>query len=68
MSIPEIQDNLQQRKFQQSAVPDLIFFLFRHGFITRENEPQIDEIMARCQREHHVAFPHRLTEIDRVWR
>lgn len=62
MSVPEILRGLQDRKFQPTAVPDLIFFLYRKGFINKQTEPDIDKVMARCQRVLDVATPHRLTD------
>lgn len=62
LTVSQVLEALQKRQFQPSAIPDLLFFLIRKGFITRESEPAYDEILERFQRPWDVAFPHRLLE------
>jgi hypothetical protein len=62
MSIPEVKKNLRERKFHTATVPDVILFLYRKGFITGETDPDISQVLERCQRPQGVVFPHRLTE------
>jgi hypothetical protein len=54
-SVDEIQEDLALGRFKPNCSLVLIDFFIRHGIMTRENEPDFDEIWRRLRRD--LPFP-----------
>ncbi|KAM0279822.1 hypothetical protein ACHAQH_004373 [Verticillium albo-atrum] len=59
-SIEEVQRQLAQGEFKPNCALVVIDFLIRHGILTRDNEPDFDEIKGRLHRELPFPGPHKL--------
>lgn len=55
MGVPQVLEALGNAEFKPNCALVMIEFLVRHGFITRENERDYAEIVARCHRR--LEFP-----------
>lgn len=57
-SIEEVQQQLREGLFKPNCALVVIDFFIRHGIITRENEPEFDEINRRIHRKLPFPGPH----------
>ncbi|RYP02607.1 hypothetical protein DL764_005733 [Monosporascus ibericus] len=55
MTVDEVREELARGSFKPNCALVVLDFLVRHGILTRENEPDYDEIVRRMHRK--VAFP-----------
>jgi 8-oxo-dGTP pyrophosphatase MutT (NUDIX family) len=57
-TVEEVQDQLAQGQFKPNCALILLDFFVRHGILTRENEPDYDEIKQRIHRVLPFPGPH----------
>ncbi|RBQ85376.1 hypothetical protein VDGD_10431 [Verticillium dahliae] len=57
--IEEVQHQLAHGKFKPNCALVVIDFLIRHGILTRDNEPDFNEIKLRLHRELPFPGPHK---------
>ncbi|KAH7017987.1 NUDIX hydrolase domain-like protein [Microdochium trichocladiopsis] len=58
MSVEKVQDELAKGSFEPACALVLLDFFVRHGILTRGNEPDHDEIVARMHRKLPLPGPH----------
>jgi 8-oxo-dGTP pyrophosphatase MutT (NUDIX family) len=59
-TVEEVQERLSQGLFKPNCALVVLDFFIRHGILTKENEPDFDEIYRRIHRELPFPGPHNL--------
>jgi 8-oxo-dGTP pyrophosphatase MutT (NUDIX family) len=67
-TIEEVQVQLAQGRFKPNCALVVLDFFMRHGILTRENEPDYDEINRRIHRELPFPGPHKRSSFSRTTR
>lgn len=59
MTIPEIREHMAAGDFKPNCGLVMLDFFVRHGIVTRDNEPNFDEIVSRMHRKLPFPGPHK---------